>query len=81
MNSTLILLLRKPSGGQKETRMHRMLIDGKLVAADRTYPSVNPATGQVIRRLSSTVGVLRATDVDDSSAVCTIISDHRPIAR
>jgi acyl-CoA reductase-like NAD-dependent aldehyde dehydrogenase len=28
--------------------MHRMLIDGKLVAADRTHPSVNPATGQVI---------------------------------
>ena len=28
--------------------MHRMLIDGKLVAAARTYPSVNPATGQVI---------------------------------
>src|SRR5271154_2496387 len=28
--------------------MHRMLIDGKLVGADRTYPSVNPATGQVI---------------------------------
>jgi acyl-CoA reductase-like NAD-dependent aldehyde dehydrogenase len=28
--------------------MHRMLIDGKLVAADRTYPSVNPATGQVL---------------------------------
>ena len=30
--------------------MHRMLIDGKLVAAeaDRTYPSVNPATGQLL---------------------------------
>jgi len=30
--------------------MQRMLIDGKLVAAeaDRTYPSVNPATGQVL---------------------------------
>jgi aldehyde dehydrogenase (NAD+) len=28
--------------------MHRMLIDGKLVAARRTYPSVNPATGQVL---------------------------------
>jgi acyl-CoA reductase-like NAD-dependent aldehyde dehydrogenase len=28
--------------------MHRMLIDGKLVAADRTYSSVNPATGQVL---------------------------------
>jgi aldehyde dehydrogenase (NAD+) len=28
--------------------MHRMLIDGKLVTADRTYPSVNPATGEVL---------------------------------
>ena len=28
--------------------MYRMLVDGKLVAADRTYPSVNPATGQEI---------------------------------
>ena len=28
--------------------MYRMLIDGKLVAAHRTYPSVNPATGQVL---------------------------------
>ena len=28
--------------------MKRMLIDGKLVMADRTYPSVNPATGQVL---------------------------------
>src|SRR6266700_3179029 len=32
----------------RERPMHRMLIDGKLVAADRTYPSVNPATGQVL---------------------------------
>ena len=30
--------------------MHRMLIDGKLVTADRTYPSVNPATGQVLEQ-------------------------------
>jgi aldehyde dehydrogenase (NAD+) len=28
--------------------MHRMLIDGKLVAADQTYPSINPATGEVL---------------------------------
>ncbi|HEX9041947.1 MAG TPA: aldehyde dehydrogenase family protein [Trebonia sp.] len=28
--------------------MHRMLIDGKLVTADQTYPSINPATGQVL---------------------------------
>src|ERR1700753_3410358 len=48
-NSTLISLLRKPHAcSGKETGMHRMLIDGKLVAADRTYPSVNPATGEVL---------------------------------
>jgi acyl-CoA reductase-like NAD-dependent aldehyde dehydrogenase len=28
--------------------MHRMLIDGKLVTADQTYPSINPATGEVL---------------------------------
>jgi acyl-CoA reductase-like NAD-dependent aldehyde dehydrogenase len=27
-----------------------MLIDGKLVTADRTYPSVNPATGEVLEQ-------------------------------
>jgi len=27
---------------------HSMLIDGKLVTSDRTYPSVNPATGEVL---------------------------------
>ena len=39
--------------------MHRMLIDGKLVAADRTYPSVNPATGQVLDRAPDASGDLR----------------------
>ena len=34
----------------------------------------DPATGQVIRRLTTTVGVVRATDVDDASAVCTPVS-------
>jgi curli biogenesis system outer membrane secretion channel CsgG len=34
----------------------------------------DPATGAVIRRLSSTVGVVRATDVDDASAVCSVVS-------
>src|ERR1700722_8867425 len=35
---------------RRRSSMHRMLIDGKLVAAeaDRTSPSVNPATGQVL---------------------------------
>ena len=34
----------------------------------------DPATGQVIRRLTSIVGTIRATDVDDVSAVCNIVS-------
>jgi outer membrane protein OmpA-like peptidoglycan-associated protein/curli biogenesis system outer membrane secretion channel CsgG len=34
----------------------------------------DPATGQVIRRLTSNVGTIRATDVDDVSAVCNVVS-------
>ncbi|MGH9370004.1 MAG: CsgG/HfaB family protein, partial [Vicinamibacterales bacterium] len=34
----------------------------------------DPATGKVIRRLSTTVGVVRAVDVDDESAVADIVS-------
>jgi curli biogenesis system outer membrane secretion channel CsgG len=34
----------------------------------------DPTTGAVIRRLSSTVGVIKASDVDESSAVCDVVS-------
>ncbi|MGA2962323.1 MAG: CsgG/HfaB family protein [Candidatus Korobacteraceae bacterium] len=34
----------------------------------------DPATGQVIRRMATAVGVVQATDVDDLSAVCRIVS-------
>jgi hypothetical protein len=34
----------------------------------------DPATGKVIRRLSSPIGVLKITDVDDLSSVCTTVS-------
>jgi len=34
----------------------------------------DPATGKVIRRLSSAVGVVRVTDVDDESAIATAVS-------
>lgn len=34
----------------------------------------DPSTGAVIRRLANTVGVVKATDVDDTSAVCTPVS-------
>src|SRR6185369_12534885 len=34
----------------------------------------DPATGKVIRRLSSSIGVLKVVDVDDQSSVCEIVS-------
>ncbi len=34
----------------------------------------DPSTGEVIRRLSSTIGVIRATDVDAKSSVCVPVS-------
>ena len=34
----------------------------------------DPATGNVLRRLTTTVGVIKATDVDDVSAICTAVS-------
>ncbi len=34
----------------------------------------DPTTGNVLRRLTTTVGVVRATDVDDVSAICTPVS-------
>jgi len=34
----------------------------------------DPATGSVLRRLTSTIGVVKATDVDDISAICTPVS-------
>jgi len=34
----------------------------------------DPATGQVLRRLSSQIGVVKVTDVDEVSSVCTVLS-------
>src|SRR5665213_3693505 len=34
----------------------------------------DPATGAVIRRLTTNIGVIKATDVDDTSAVCSPVS-------
>ena len=34
----------------------------------------DPATGAVIRRLTTSVGVIKATDVDDASSVCIPVS-------
>ena len=34
----------------------------------------DPATGQVIRRLTSTIGTIQAVDVDDTLSVCNVVS-------
>jgi curli biogenesis system outer membrane secretion channel CsgG len=48
---------------------------GDLLEVIRVTKEIkDPATGAVIRRLSTTVGVVKATDVDDASAVCTVVS-------
>jgi aldehyde dehydrogenase (NAD+) len=36
------------TGASSGAAQNRMLIDGKLVTSDRTYPSINPATGEVL---------------------------------
>jgi len=34
----------------------------------------DPATGKVIRRMTSSVGLVKVTDVDNDSSVCSVVS-------
>jgi len=48
---------------------------GDQLSVERVTKEIkDPATGQVIRRMSSQVGVIKLTDVDDVSSVGTIVS-------
>jgi curli biogenesis system outer membrane secretion channel CsgG len=48
---------------------------GDQLSVERVTKEIkDPATGQVIRRLSSPVGVIKVTDVDDISSVATAVS-------
>jgi curli biogenesis system outer membrane secretion channel CsgG len=48
---------------------------GDELSVERVSKEIkDPATGQVLRRLSSPIGVVRVTDVDDVSSVCTVVS-------
>ena len=48
---------------------------GDQLSVERvTHEIKDPATGQVIRRMATPVGVVRITDVDDISAVCAPVS-------
>ena len=39
-----------------------------------THVIKDPVSGKIIRRMTDTVGIVKATDVDDLSAVCTAVS-------
>ncbi|MGH9814757.1 MAG: CsgG/HfaB family protein [Candidatus Acidiferrales bacterium] len=48
---------------------------GDQLSVERVTREIkDPATGQVIRRLSNKVAVLKVTDVDDISALCAVVS-------
>jgi curli biogenesis system outer membrane secretion channel CsgG len=48
---------------------------GDMLNVERVTREIkDPSTGQVIRRLTTPVGVVQVTDVDDISAVCTAVS-------
>ena len=48
---------------------------GDQLSVDRVTREIkDPSTGKVIRRMSSSVGIIRITDVDDISSVATTVS-------
>ena len=48
---------------------------GDQLSVERVSQEIkDPATGKVIRRLSSSVGIVRVVDVDDQSSVAEIVS-------
>ena len=49
-------------------------VGDQLEVVRMTKEIKDPATGAVIRRLTTTVGIVKATDVDDASAVCTPVA-------
>lgn len=51
------------------------IVPGDLLEAFRITKEVtDPSSGEVIRHLTTTVGVVKATDVDARSSICTIVS-------
>jgi hypothetical protein len=48
---------------------------GDELSVERVTKEIkDPATGQVLRRLSNQIGVVKVSDVDDVSSVCTVVS-------
>jgi hypothetical protein len=49
-------------------------VGDKLEVSRVTKEIKDPTTGNVIRRLATGGGVIKATDVDDASAICTPVT-------
>lgn len=48
---------------------------GDQLSVERVSREIkDPATGQVIRRMTSQIGILKVTEIDDISAVCALVS-------
>ena len=71
----------RPGGGRRRRpdRTQRRHKDGVKVGDELnvlrvTHEIKDPSTGKVIRKMTSPVGVVKVTDVDDQSSVCTAVS-------
>jgi curli biogenesis system outer membrane secretion channel CsgG len=48
---------------------------GDELSVERVSKEIkDPATGKVLRRMSTSIGMVKVTDVDDVSAVCSVVS-------
>jgi curli biogenesis system outer membrane secretion channel CsgG len=48
---------------------------GDQLSVERVSKEIkDPATGKVLRRMSSSIGMVKVTDVDDISSVCSVVS-------
>ena len=48
---------------------------GDQLSVERVSKEIkDPATGKVLRRLSTSIGIVKVTDVDDISSVCSVVS-------
>ncbi len=48
---------------------------GDQLSVERVSKEIkDPATGKVLRRLSTSIGIVKVTDVDDVSSVCSVVS-------
>jgi len=48
---------------------------GDELSVERVSKEIkDPATGKVLRRMSTSIGTVKVTDVDDISSVCSVVS-------